>query len=117
MTDRQEIERCARGLDRCRPLLVAMGDETRQHIVLQMLHNDGDCTGMRVPQIASLTHLSRPAVSHHLQILKDADVVKVRREGTRNYYFFASDHAVADLIQTLQLAQRLMQVHEPQDKD
>ena len=37
------------------------------------------------------TGLSRPAVSHHLKLLKDAGVVKVRREGTRNYYYLDPD--------------------------
>jgi len=32
--------------------------------------------------IAVATDLSRPAVSHHLQILKDAGIVKVRKEAT-----------------------------------
>lgn len=109
MIEKQEIERFANELERCRPLLIAMGDQTRQHIVLQMLRHATGSKGMRVPQIVAYSHLSRPAVSHHLQILKKADLVKVRHEGTKNYYYFSSTHAVDDLIGTLQLAQKLMQ--------
>lgn len=36
------------------------------------------------------THLSRPAVSHHLKILKEAEIVNLRREGTKNYYYLDS---------------------------
>nr|WP_236883270.1 ArsR family transcriptional regulator [Clostridium botulinum] len=39
------------------------------------------------------THLSRPAVSHHLQILKRAEIVNVRKEGTKNYYYLDSNES------------------------
>ena len=42
--------------------------------------------GMRVGEIRVQTHLSRPAVSHHLKILKDAQIISVHKEGTRNFY-------------------------------
>lgn len=32
------------------------------------------------------THLSRPTVSHHLKILKESQIISVRKEGTLNYY-------------------------------
>ena len=62
-----------------------MGDETRQHIILTLLENEQ--IGMRVPEITEKTHLSRPAVSHHLQILKDAGLVSMHRVGTKNFYY------------------------------
>ncbi len=34
-------------------------------------------------EITEKTHLSRPAVSHHLKILKEAEIVNLRREGTK----------------------------------
>ena len=33
------------------------------------------------------TSLSRPAISHHLKILKEAGIVDIRQEGTANYYY------------------------------
>ena len=54
------------------------------------------------------TNLSRPAVSHHLQIMKDAGIVKVRKEGTKNFYYFDSEmEAFERLIETLQLAMKI----------
>ncbi len=41
---------------------------------------------MRVGEIKEKTHLSRPAVSHHLKILKEAEIISVRKEGAINYY-------------------------------
>lgn len=39
---------------------------------------------MRVGEIANAIHLTRPSVSHHLQILLAAGVVRVRKEKTMN---------------------------------
>ena len=71
----------------CTKILTALGNETRQHLILEMI-GIGNCGGVRVCEIAEKTNLSRPAVSHHLQILKDAGIVKMRKEGTKNYYYF-----------------------------
>ncbi len=43
--------------------------------------------GVRVGEITEKTNLSRPAVSHHLAIMKDAGIVKMRKEGTMNFYY------------------------------
>ena len=55
-----------------------------------------------VGEIAEKTHLTRPSVSHHLQILKDAGIINVRKEGTKNFYYISADEtqwkAIADLM-------------------
>ena len=48
---------------------------------------ESDCSGIRVGEITKKTHLSRPAVSHHLKILKEAGIIGMRREETKNYYY------------------------------
>ena len=53
--------------------LLLIGDETRQLILLVLL--ESDLSGIRVGEIAEKTHLTRPSVSHHLQILKEAGIV------------------------------------------
>jgi len=108
MTNKSEVRKLADELESCQKILTALGDEVRQHLILQMMTHGKDCNGMRVPEITELTHLSRPAVSHHLQILKDAGIVKMRREGTMNYYYFASDNAIEKLIATLQHANEII---------
>lgn len=66
-------------------VLLAIGHETRQNIILALM--EAPCkVGMRVGEITARTHLSRPAVSHHLKILKDAKIVSLRNDGTKNYY-------------------------------
>lgn len=90
MHTREDINDLADEFEKCRKVLLALGDENRQHMILEMMKM-GECFGARVNQITEKTHLSRPAVSHHLQILKNAGILKMRREGTKNYYYFDPD--------------------------
>lgn len=63
---------------------------------------ESDLSGIRVGEIAEKTHLTRPSVSHHLQILKEAGIVAMRREGTKNYYYLSADETqwkeISDVI-------------------
>lgn len=105
---REEINRLAEEFESCQKILVALGDENRQHLMLEMMRME-HCGGIRVGKITEKTNLSRPAVSHHLQILKDVGILKVRREGTKNYYYFDADmEAMNRLILMLQHARNIM---------
>lgn len=66
-------------------VLNAIGDETRQAILIALIQGP-QSPGMRVGEIRVKTHLSRPTVSHHLKILKESQIISVRKEGTLNYY-------------------------------
>lgn len=90
----EDIERLKQEFGVCRKLLTALGDETRQHLLLIMLSSK--CSGIRVIDLAERTNLSRPAVSHHIQILKKAGIVKPRREGTYIYYYLDPEHGDID---------------------
>jgi DNA-binding transcriptional ArsR family regulator len=59
----------------------ALGDPSRREI-LRIL-SDGD---KPVQQIAAAMPISRPAVSRHLRLLKDAGMVAEHPEGTRRIY-------------------------------
>ena len=85
----KENQELAMNVDACQKTPAAMGDDTRKHIILEMMRMDYH--GSRVPDITEKTNLSRPAVSHHLQILKDAGIVKMRKEGTMTYYYLDPD--------------------------
>jgi DNA-binding transcriptional ArsR family regulator len=77
------------------------GDETRQSILLVLLGTDCQ-TGLRVGEITEQTPLSRPAVTHHLKILRDAGVILMRKEGTKNFYYINVGTEL-DLLKTLVL--------------
>lgn len=104
----QDIQTLAQEFAACQKTLLALGDANRQHLILEMMQM-GQCGGVRVGEITKRTHLSRPAVSHHLQILKESGLVKMRREGTKNYYYFDADaQAMDNLLQMLAHANAIM---------
>lgn len=108
MDIKEEITALTGEIKDTQKILTALGDDMRQHLMLVMMQS-GECSGMRVNDIADKTSLSRPAVSHHLQILKGAGVVKMRREGTKNYYYFDADMEAFDrLIGMLNHAKAIM---------
>ena len=104
MEIQSKVAALAKDFSSCTKILTALGDETRQHLILEMMRFDR-CSGVRVCEITEKTNLSRPAVSHHLQIMKDAGIVKMRKEGTKNYYYFDPEmESFERLIAALQLA-------------
>lgn len=105
----KEIKQLAEEFESCQKVLLALGDENRQHLILEMMKIE-DCGGVRVGTITEKTNLSRPAVSHHIQILKEAGILKMRREGTKHYYYFDADtEAMNRLIRMLEHAKRFME--------
>jgi DNA-binding transcriptional ArsR family regulator len=67
-------------------VLDALGDPTRR-AVLELLRH-----GARpVAEIAAELPVSRPAVSQHLKVLKEARLVIDRADGTRRLYEVSSD--------------------------
>lgn len=84
----------------CQDVLFAIGDKTRQAIIITLI--DAGChPGIRVGEITKKTHLSRPAVSHHLKVLKEAKFVNVTEEGTMNFYSLDPDHTDLLKLRTL----------------
>jgi DNA-binding transcriptional ArsR family regulator len=69
----------------------ALGDENRRRIL--RLLADGE---QSVGQLASSMPISRPAVSRHLRLLREAGLVKERAVGTRRLY--ALDDLGADAV-------------------
>ena len=60
----------------------ALGDPTRRAI-LELLRDRGP---LSAGEVASGFDVSRPAVSQHLTVLREAALVRVRPEGTRRVY-------------------------------
>ena len=84
-----QIKKIRNGFGQLQPVFSVIGDPTRQLILLVLMENSDCKIGMRVGEITSKTHLSRPAVSHQLKIFKDQGIVGVRTEGTKNFYYIA----------------------------
>jgi DNA-binding transcriptional ArsR family regulator len=59
----------------------ALGDDTRREILSLLSRGD-----KAVNELASALPISRPAVSRHLRLLKNARLVAERSDGTRRIY-------------------------------
>ena len=90
MHDRNEFGKLSEDFKACRETLVALGDENRLHMLYMMMLSEKP-EGLRVGEITTMTNLSRPAVSHHLKQLREAGIVNVRPEGTKNFYYLDPD--------------------------
>ena len=60
---------------------VALADPTRRSIFERLAKRERP-----VGELARELPVSRPAVSQHLKVLRDAGLVRERREGTRHFY-------------------------------
>ena len=79
---------CMLSVDRA---LDALGDPTRRRVFAKLRHGN-----LSVREIAHGLEVTRPAVSQHLKVLKEAGLVVVRAEGTRRLY--AIDAAGIDAL-------------------
>ncbi len=65
----------------------AIADETRQKIM-----NLVCCNSLSVTQIVEKLDVSQPTVSHHLAILREANLVSAREDGKQTFYSLNQDH-------------------------
>ncbi len=74
-------------LYRLSELYKLFGDPTRIRILYVLLKSE-----MCVCDIAMLLNMTTSAISHQLKLLKQASLVKFRREGKTVFYSLADDH-------------------------
>ena len=80
-------------LDRLAAFFKVVGDGTRMRILAFLTENE-----LCVCAVAELLGMELSAVSHQLRVLKQADLVRARREGKTVYYSLADNH-VRQMIQ------------------
>jgi ArsR family transcriptional regulator, arsenate/arsenite/antimonite-responsive transcriptional repressor len=64
-------------------VFVALGDDHRQRILLMFEKNER----LNVSEIAAASALSRPAISYHLKILREAGVLLSEKRGREVYFW------------------------------
>lgn len=82
-----------------RLLLPARGDEMRLKIVISIIEHG--CFGSKAQDIADDIALSRQTTLSHLIILKEASVVKTRKEGRVVYYYLDPDRNMIESLYRL----------------
>ena len=83
----REKERIENELYDLAELFKIFGDSTRIRILYDLMHGEKNVT-----EIAEDLSMNQSAISHQLKILKQAKLVKSRREGRTVIYYLADDH-------------------------
>ena len=78
-------------------LFKVFGDSTRIRILCVLFESE-----LCVCDIAELLNMSQSSISHQLRILKQARLVRARREVKTVYYFLADDHVRAIIGQGME---------------
>ena len=72
------------------PLFQVLADVNRQRIIVEIAKHER----LNVNQIDEKIELSRPAISHHLKLLRQAGIVSSEKVGTENFYFLTLENTV-----------------------
>lgn len=89
-------------IERISSHLEVMGNTTR--LKLMYILSEEECG---VLQLAELLNMSMPAVSHHIRLLKDKNMVIRRQEG-KNVYYRLNDEC---LMQVLEVSRKHVEEH------
>lgn len=104
--DKDDWHRIKLLFNSCAPLFIALGDEVRQKLILDIAEGASKSeNGVNVTELSAMSSLSRPAISHHLKVLKDCGLVTPHKAGTQIFYNLSLDKnlaEVADLVCAIQ---------------
>jgi DNA-binding transcriptional ArsR family regulator len=73
-------------VENCLELFQAFADKTRQEIIMIFVNCIDGCKEMCANDIANKFSLSRPTISHHLNLMKRSNILIARKEGKEIYY-------------------------------
>lgn len=116
MIDSHGVERCDENClhsELIHALEPEMPDEEQLYDLAELFKMFGDTTRIRilyvlfeaemcVCDIAELLNMTQSAISHQLRLLKQAKLVKNRREGKTVYYSLADDHVRTIIYQGME---------------
>ncbi|MEA3489776.1 MAG: metalloregulator ArsR/SmtB family transcription factor [Candidatus Omnitrophota bacterium] len=91
----------------------ALADRTRQDILELLGEHE-----MNVTDICSEFETSQPTISHHLQILRNCNLVDYRKDG-KNIYYYVKQEIVNDVFGTVirKMHIRVMKIVEREKRE
>ncbi|MBW4085424.1 helix-turn-helix transcriptional regulator [Paenibacillus sp. S150] len=78
-------------------LFKAVADPVRQDILMMFMV----AKRLNVSQIVERSPMSRPTISHHLKILKQAGIVNSRKEATEVHYWLTMESSILDQLRSI----------------
>lgn len=103
MSKTKELARIRHLFAANRPLFSALGNEERQDLMLIMLEGND----LSVDELAERTNLSRPTVSHHLKVLKDAGIILPQKKGNKTIYCMGPGEYLVSISELVNESKRL----------
>lgn len=82
-------------------ILNALNDQTRQSIIMLFQSKKEYC----VTDISDKFELSRPTISHHLNLMKRSKILKSSKKGKEVYYSFNKSFVIDNLKMLIQFLQ------------
>ncbi len=110
MLDPKLKEEVCEKFKQCSQIFVALGDPVRQQLFIEIADSQTskDSGGLNVLSLASKTKLSRPAVSHHLKILKEGGLIVPVKDGTQNFYRLSVEKGLSDIMSLVKEVEKLI---------
>ncbi|TAL64850.1 MAG: ArsR family transcriptional regulator [Bacteroidetes bacterium] len=88
--------------EECLELFRAMADKTRQEIIMVFAAKKEICAN----DIAKNFTLSRPTISHHLNLMKRSKILNSRKQGKEVYYSFNKDYVISLMESVFEMIKR-----------
>lgn len=118
MSREDELLNLFKNLNNFIPVFQALADSERLLILLKLFYAGPN--GKNVTELSGRTRLSRPAVSHHLKVLKAAGIINSRKDGTQVYYSLDAKQKITNieaLINTLLNHLKLIESNQSESLD
>ena len=103
MIDKAEIKKTLKTFNSSVPFFIAMSDEYRQQLIMDIAEAGKE--GINVSNLSAKSSLSRPAISHHLKVLKESGLIKPKKIGTQIFYqlnLSENFRTVSELIRSME---------------
>ena len=107
MIDKEKIEGASAQFRTCAPFFIALGDPHRQKLCLALAEAGEE--GINVADLTGKSILSRPAVSHHLKVLKDCGLVEPLKKGTQIFYRLRLKNCFESFKQLMQGVEKILE--------
>ncbi|MDP5274908.1 ArsR/SmtB family transcription factor [Chengkuizengella axinellae] len=90
-------------LQDCTEVFLALADPVRQEIIMVLTKYDT----LNVTQIVEQFSLSRPTISHHLKILRQAGLVSTQKVATEIFYTLQIQDALKNLKKLVDISEEI----------
>ena len=105
MIEQSKIDSARTQFKKCAITFIALGDHARQNICLNLATSQD---GLNVKQLTELSNLSRPAISHHLKVLKDCNLIEANKKGTQIFYQLSLKDCFLEIKQLVALVDEIL---------